>query len=291
VGFSRGTGAVEGLLAGGGIGWFVGVALTAYYGWGMIGGAIPVELLTAILSMPLGGVAGWYVDQSHNFPRTVILDRAPEHLALFEWTIRQRLRELATRERQLRAIEDGVNSEEPKVEWQHVNVVLVTARGALHRQRSAYRAKLCEVWLVRLENTLTGAGANLETLSDPQCGRRLDAVAMAIDQSEAQFAEWLTEDDEAPGNPATERLRRLVEIGNQLRQQLLAQRAVIAVRHVASPPTPLPQLEPPRLGPAPEHTLTARVELGEFSSAFRALEAENARLLAEEVVTKELGWE
>jgi hypothetical protein len=291
VGFGRATGAVGGSLVSGGIGWLTGIALTAHFGWGMVGGAVPVELLTAILSMPLGGVAGWYVDQFNHFGRTVIVERGPEHLALFEWTIRQRLRELATRERLLRTVEAGVGDEERSVEWERVNEALVTARTALRRQRSAYRAKLCEVWLVRLQNTLSGAGAHVECLSDRQCGRRLDAVTMALDQAEAQFAEWHAEDEASASHPATRRLQDLVEVGNQLRQQLLAQRAVIVVRHAAALPTTLPPVEVPRPGPAPEHMLSARAELGEFSSAFRALEAENARLRAEEVVAREIGWE
>jgi hypothetical protein len=275
----RATALLIGSITGGLAAWSVTAALADRLGWGVAGGAIPVELLPAMLGVPTGAVAGWWVQHNIEFPRDARVPRAREYLCLFERTVQERLADLAHRGARLRRSVERVSDEPAAEPWTSLRAALECAEVNLLRQGAEFRAKLWEIAAVRVENALEASSAEQEHLSSDDCRRRLDSLYAARDRAESVVAEW-DSSTQAAGVECVSRLRTLLPLCEEARQALVAQEAVEALR--AAAPAADPQLYAlPRL-PDRSCRLAARSELNQLARSFDALEHQYARVAAEQ---------
>lgn len=261
-----------------GTGWFMGGDSGAIIGWFV--GAI----FGPIVGLSIHGGVDTVVSR-------VIFRHQPRfYLRRNEQIIRQRLEELKARERQIVAMQQRIEQEITGEQWQRVHEVLEKGAETLRLQSEHYRAKLWEISMLRWQNTLEPLVDEWDNLTYEECGRRLKALTATCQRGEITLQEWKQTDlaTTPDGQSYIMRLQEVLTACEQLRQALLAQQALLAVKGI----TPLEETS--QSIPKPSAALEqfelfhTRVTLGEFSSAFTELESEYIRLQNEEEIAQQV---
>ncbi len=263
-------------------GGFVGAVIGGFLMQGM-GVAVGVAV-----GVSLGVLLG--ADREWNLSETAapIHRRASDSLCRREDIIKERLADIATRERRLDETVRTVDAEHASIDperLQKVRDALTSARGILGRQRERYHSMLWEIALVRWQNTLEPIAADWERITHEECAHRLRQLDIARDKGRAYLTEWQDVDlsDLPEAEQCVDRLRQALSTCDMLREELIIQQAALAVRGIA----PMDESLHPGLGANGDKfrnldVFNARASIGEFSAAFSELESEYSRLRSEE---------
>jgi hypothetical protein len=214
---------------------------------------------------------------------------SPQSLRQAQETIEHRLKGFADSEERLREVKHRIEQEAAKEQWQTVRATLEMAIATVQRQRDRYLVKLWEISLVRWQNKLEPIADDWDKLTYEECDRRLHSLASMQKSGVPMLWGWEKTDLASipDGKRCITRIREGLEVCHQLRRALLAKQAALAVKNIA----PLDEVLDPIAIPAALgrlELLNARAAIGEFSSAFRDLEAEHERLQIEDDVSREL---
>jgi hypothetical protein len=269
-------------------GGFVGAVIGGFL---MAGMGVAVGLAVGIsLGVLLGADKEWSPPELTNIAKRVI-----ECLRNDEETIRQRLNDIAQREKHLeetrQQVAVSVGDAATQERWNKVRQTIDSAAGVLVKQRDRYHAKLWEIALVRWQNALEPLAADWELLTHEACNQRLRQLERLRDQGKQYLDDWegvdLTDLPEA--RRCLERLRNALESCDQLREALIVEQARLAVVGIA----PVDEALSTSMGTSNTalHALdvfNARAALGEFESAFDELEAEYNRLRSEDELAEQV---
>jgi hypothetical protein len=277
------------------IGAVIGAIIGAFLGWSLDGLFEGMTcLIPGVISGALFGTAyGWcFGEQTGTRLRQAwrlrFRRRAGAYLQEYEETIQERLEEFVTREHQLQESRRRVEQEGAADQWQSLRGALDHAAATLRRQRDRYLAKAWEIELVRWHNTLEPLASGWDGLTHDQCTCHLLALDFRRRTGEEMRRDWM--EAEVAGTPdGQDCIRRLdhgLSICEELRQGLVAEQAILALRAVS----PMePQAPPvPALAAARRQSdrLGVRTELGEFCQAFKKLEAEYPWFQARDEVSR-----
>jgi len=212
--------------------------------------------------------------------------------------IQQRLNDLKNREKQFAQARQRAEQEGTAGRLQTIKEALDRAAAILRRQRQRYCIKAWEIALALWQISLEPLTVNWNSLTYEECEHRLQALSAAQERGEimlrkCQQGEWnLMEpvDRELSATPEGQALiaslRKTLAACQELRQGLMAKQAALALKSVA----PLEEaIHPATLPYTPFDNLdrfNARAAIGEFTSGFRELEEEYARLKAEERIAR-----
>ncbi|MBB6053125.1 hypothetical protein [Armatimonas rosea] len=269
-------------------GGFIGAVIGGFL---MAGMGVAVGLAVGIsLGVLLGADKEWSPPELTNLAKRMI-----ECLRNDEETIRQRLNDIAQREKHLEetrqqvAVSGGDAATQER--WNKVRQTIDSAAGVLAKQRDRYHAKLWEIALVRWQNALEPLASDWESLTHEACNQRLRQLERLRDQGKQYLDDWegvdLTDLPEA--RRCLERLRNALESCDQLREALIVEQARLAVVGIA----PVDEALSTSMSTSSTalHALdvfNARAALGEFESAFDDLEAEYNRLRSEDELAQQV---
>jgi hypothetical protein len=254
-------------------GGFVGMVIG-----GMLMGGMGVAVGVAVgvsLGVLLGADRDWAPPEIPNLAR-----KAVDSMKQREETIRQRLDDIARRERNLEETRAQVAT---LSQAEQVRQVIDQASLSLARQRDRYHAGLWDIALVRWQNRIEPLYADWETLTHESCNQRLRQLEVAREEGEKYVAAWShVELGDAPeAKRCLERLRGTLAACDQLRENLIVQQATLAVKGIAPIEETL-QSATPGASLKSLDAFSARASLGEFNRAFDELESEYNRLRSEE---------
>lgn len=277
----------------GGIGY--AVLRTAFLLWKTPGAGLIGTLFGSLVGGVFAGLVfsaavgvGKFVLQSfkHQKFSKSLQRRSPKSLAVSERAINQRFDEMRTREQQIQeTLQDIVRTAKPSPQiietFQH-------SLTAIHIQHERYTVKLWEINLIRWYNTLKPLTERVKKMTYDICNARVKNLDTIITQGADMLRQW---QDSPTLNQAQQsciaRLTKALETCEQIRQDMLSQKAALAVQGVSpldeqfqSVPAVLTSLED-------LDAFNELPDLGEFTSGFSALEAEYFRLKGEEEVYQE----
>lgn len=208
-----------------------------------------------------------------------------------EGTIGQRLKEIKERRERISSVlaraKGGAGEQ-----WEGVRKTLAGALETLDRHRVQYALKQVEVEAVRWQNSLTPLHYGWEALTYESAERRLKALDDAS-RTGTDLKSRLEGERKAAGTlPELEELSRRVdetlESCRKMHDGLVARQAVLALKGVSplgdaasAPPAPV-------AGRREMEVFNIQTAITDFSSSFTELEAEYARLRAEDEVAEEM---
>ncbi len=214
--------------------------------------------------------------------------RSKSSLKKSENAIEERLGEIRTRETQIQGIlQEIVQSTSPK-QSQKILETLKNSLAALQIQWDRYTAKLWEIRLIRWYNTLKPLSEEMESLTYDMCDARVKGMTEAIKSGAEMLQTWKSDPNLTQiQQQCIIRLRKALNTGEQVRQDLLSYKAALAVQGVTpldeqfqSTPTVLKSLEE-------LDAFSILPDIGEFTTGLKALDAEYFRLQGEEEVYRE----
>jgi hypothetical protein len=269
-------------------GGFIGAVIGGFLMQGMgvaVGVAVGVSL-----GVLLGADREWSAP-----PMQVASVSVVESLRNDEETIRQRLGDIAAREKRLvetrQQIKQLASDALQAGRWQKVREAIESSSTILVKQRDRYHAKLWEIALVRWQNALEPLAADWEALTHDECNQRLRRLEGLQDQGSKFLAEWegvdLSELPEA--KRCLDRLRAALESCDQLRESLIVEQARLAVKGIAPMDDALTGATTTKVAVMQAlDVFNARAALGEFEAAFDELEAEYNRLKTEDELAEQV---
>lgn len=241
--------------------------------------SLTIALPFAAILYPLA--RGWATGEAWPDLQTI---RSEGSLKATEQMVAERLADMDLRDCSIDRTRAVVKREGASGQWEKIADLLDNAEQALAKQREGCRAQLLDIRIVRWLNRLEPLAYDLGYCGVNQLAERVrQCVAL-----QALGAELVAEALETfgPEHPALLRARRGLESAEVLRQHLVAQQALAAVRGATGigeqPEADLPTTQGPDL-------FAARVEaLAELASATLEIEAAHARLMAETEVAQQL---
>ena len=252
----------------------------------LIGGVFVGVLFSAAVGI------GKFVLQSlkHQKYSQSLQRRSQKSLTASERAINQRFDEMRTRERQIQeTLQDIARTATPS---QQIIETFQRSLTALHIQRERYMVKLWEINLIRWYNVLKPLTESVKKMTYDVCNARVKNLDTIIAQGADMLRQWK---DGSKLNQAQQRciarLKKALDTCEQIRQDLLSQKAALAVQGLSpldeqfqSAPSVLTSLED-------LDAFNELPDLGEFTSGFTALETEYFRLKGEEEVYREFEQE
>lgn len=251
----------------------------------LVGGAACIAVLLDMLfgaemgAVALGGnvLAGLAVAAYVHFSVSVP-QRARTYLRATEQMVEKRLAELQARQAEVAGSRARVAAESDAPRWAKARDLLDKAYATLARQCEGYLEQRWEIRLIRRQNELEPLAHNL----NPTTYDEIEKCVSACSDLHAKGCKMLDEAETAlPGQRAfLNRAREVLANAEGLRQEFIAQEALIAVRGVA-PLDHVLDAQPVPIG-RPD-LFSGRVRaMNEIASSFDSLEAEYQRLATED---------
>jgi hypothetical protein len=211
----------------------------------------------------------------------------PESLEYKANLISQRISELSKREQQLVAVLDRAR-ENTGEKWEQVRATLETSIQTPKRQLARYSAKSLEIEMVRLQNGLAPFIYDTDRLSYEEIDVHLkiveDAQTKAVKlgkqlDGHRQVLGSVPEIDEL-----SQRLHDIQESTGRLRDALVGQQAVLALKGITPLDDALNPISPPIAAIRESEVFNMQVAITDFSASFNELESEYVRVQTEEDV-------
>ena len=215
----------------------------------------------------------------------------PESLAYKENVIEQRTSELATREQQVNAVLDRATQSAGE-KWDQVRATLEASVQTLKRQHARYSAKSIEIDTVRLQNKLAPLIYDTNRFSYDQIDAHLKTIERAQDNT-VELGEQLDEQRRVLGSATdieelSQRLSEIQESTHKLREALVGQQAVLALKGITPLDEALSPVSPPVAAIRDIEVFNIQVAITDFSASFDELESEYVRVQTEEDVAQKV---
>ncbi len=236
--------------------------------WAIIvaeGGTV-VSILVWIISI--------YISDGPDFLPT----RSDSHLRATDKMIQRRLAEIKARQIEIAQTQARIAGEGSGDRWEKARELLAKSITMLARQRDNYEAQHWEIELIRWQNKLEPLASDLETINREEVDFRRPACAELQDEGRKLLEEATLVLPE--GNDSLNHIREGIASAEDLRQELMAQEALVALRGV----TPLDDvMNTQSVSFDRPDMFRARVSaMKEIANSFDVLEAEYQRMVAEE---------
>jgi len=220
--------------------------------------------------------------------------RAPgsESLAYKANVITRRTSELREREQQVKNVLNRV-SEKAGPEWEQVRSTLDATHQSLKRQIARYSVKSLEIEVVRLQNRVAPLVYSIDTLSYAEIDNQLEVTRVCQQQLDNIRGD-LQKQQEMLGD-ASELAELLQRVGDferslkTLQDAFVGQQAVLALKGISPLEDAVAPISAPILALRKSEIFNIQVAITDFSSSFRELESEYARIQAEEDVSLKIG--
>jgi hypothetical protein len=205
--------------------------------------------------------------------------------------IKQRVEELAKREKQLVAVLDRAR-ENTGEKWDQVRTTLEASIQTPKRQRARYSAKALEIDMVRLQNKLAPFIYDTGKLSYEQIDGHLKVVEEAQTKA-VGLGKQLNEQRQVLGSvreieELSQRLAEIQESTGKLRDALVGQQAVLALKDITPLDDALTPILPPMAAIRESEVFNMQVAITDFSASFDELESEYVRVQSEEEVAQKV---
>jgi hypothetical protein len=224
-------------------------------------------------------------------PYEPILTVITPNLRATERTIKKRLSDLAVRQQQVSSV--LVRAEHTVgARWDEVRETLKGAIKTLARQASRYKVKQLEIDLVREQNKLAPVLTDLHSLNYEQ----LDIHIKNFDDAGRRFKKLQTDATEHRSVLGTspdlkdliDRTTEVLQSNQQLRDALLGRQAVLVLQGVTALKDVTQPVAKPLMAIRELEVFNSQVAITDFSESFDELEAEYARVQAEEDVAQQV---
>jgi hypothetical protein len=215
----------------------------------------------------------------------------PESLGYKENTINQRTSELLKREQQIYAVLERAKLSTGE-KWEQVRVTLEASVQTLKRQHARYSAKSVEIDTVRLQNKLAPFIYDTNRFSYDQIDAHLKTIERAQENA-VKLGERLDEQRLVLGSATdieelSQRLSEIQESTHKLRDALVGQQAVLALKGITPLDEALSPISRPVAAIRETEVFNTQVAITDFSSSFDELESEYIRLQSEEDVAEKV---
>lgn len=263
------------LLASMGVGALAGGYWGAVWwgGWGAVGLILGMPVISFLV---FAIVLGLWNDRK----KVPFQQKAPEFLKKDEELVTQRLQELDEQEKGIATARTQIEQETATSGWTEVAVALEEAAETIPEKRRQYKVKLWAIALVRWHNTLEPLREDWDTMTAPECNRRIEAARAARAKGEALLQDWEAQTDMLEVSEAQitlARLRDTLTACNQLLQALVAKQAILALKDGDNNFRLSVGSLPESILPDAIDLFNARVAINEFSMTLKELESEHAK--------------
>lgn len=217
---------------------------------------------------------------------------SPESLIYKANVITRRTTELREREQQVKNVLNRV-SQNAGPEWEQVRSMLDATHQSLERQIARYSVKSSEIEVVRLQNRVAPLVYSIDTLSYAEIDNQLEVIRVCQRQLDSIRGD-LQKQQEMLGDASElaellQRVKGFERSIKTLQDAFVGQQAVLALKGLSPLEDAVASISAPVLALRKSEIFNIQVAITDFSSSFRELESEYARIQAEEDVSLKIG--